>query len=52
MKEIKGVYKCGHTWTTVLPMGGTKREVKQTLDRYKNTVCPKCMEKTQDKAGA
>ena len=41
MKEIKGTYKCGHSWTTVVH-GATKHEMKVIQDRYKNSACPKC----------
>ena len=44
MKEINGTYKCGHVWKTILN-GATKHEVKVILDRYKNSVCPKCADK-------
>jgi len=42
MKEIKGTYKCGHSWTEILVQGGSKHEVKAIQERYKNHVCPKC----------
>jgi len=53
MKEIKivGTYSCGHSWTTILPKGGSKREIKAIQNRFKYNVCPKC-ESNETKAGA
>ena len=53
MKEVKiaGTYKCGHSWTTILPNGGSKREIKVIQNSYKHGICPKCESKNQ-KTGA
>ena len=53
MKEVKiaGTYKCGHSWTTILPNGGSKHEIRAVQNSYKYSVCPKCETKNQ-KAGA
>ena len=43
MREIKGTYKCGHTWTEILARGGTKREIKSIQEHYKTYLCPRCV---------